>query len=45
MANWLDKNGKIQEPISMAHFFVIPWKCQNCGRCIRACPINNIIME
>ncbi len=44
-ANWLDKNGKIQEPISIDHFFVIPWKCQNCGKCIGACPVDNIIME
>lgn len=41
-SEWLDDKDNLQDPISEGHYFVIPWKCRNCGRCIDACPINNI---
>lgn len=39
---WLDEKGNLQEPISTDYYFVIPWKCKNCGKCVKACQMQNI---
>ncbi|MBQ2350175.1 MAG: 4Fe-4S dicluster domain-containing protein [Cytophagales bacterium] len=43
-SEWLDEKETLQDPVSEEHYFVIPWKCRNCGKCLGACPMANITM-